>query len=215
LNVVGPGRTLDLRKVVNDGLRACHEALTSPKMKNFSLEAFKGWAERIHGSSGKESWDRMFPPGAHLWRGLTSVYEYIEIYGTGGGLMRPLYAEFFAEAAEALCDPGLREMGERYAELGRGWSALADAALPSGVPLFRKAKEAFTNRSEITLSGAVAVNEMRNAWARLDELGREARECFPLTPAQAEALRQDLKARIETLYEGEKEALRALESAVA
>jgi uncharacterized protein DUF4872/butirosin biosynthesis protein H-like len=215
LNAVGAARPLDLRKVVNDGLRACHQALTSPKMKSFSLEAFKVWAERIHGSSSKESWDHMFPLGAHLWRGLTSIYEYIELYGTGGGLMRPLYAEFFAEAAEALSDPGLRELGERYAELGRGWSALADAALPSGVPLFRKAKEAFNARSEITLSGSDAAEEMRNAWTCVGELGREARECFPLTPAQAEGLRQDLKARIETLYEGEKAALRALGAAVA
>jgi hypothetical protein len=215
LQVNGAARPLDLSKVVNDGLRACHEALTSPKMKNFSLEAFRVWADRIHGSSGKESWDRMFPLGAHLWRGLTSIYEYIEIHGTGGGLMRPLYAEFFAEAAGVLGDPVLRELGERYAELGRGWSALAGAALPSGVPLFRKAKEAFNARSEITLSGTDAADEMRNAWARLGELGQEARECFPLTPAQAEALRQELKVRIETLYESEKEALRALGAAVA
>lgn len=215
LQVSGAARPLDLPSLVKDGLRACHEALTSPKLKNFSLEAFKGWAERIHGASGKESWDRMFPLGAHLWRGLTSIYEYIEIYGTGGGLMRPLYAEFLAEAAEALGDPTLRELGERYAELGRGWSALAGAALPSGVPLFQKAKEAFNARSEITLSGADAADEMRNAWARLGELGQEARESFPLTPAQAEALRQDLKGRIETLYEGEREALRALGAAVS
>ena len=90
--------------------------------------------------------------------------------------MRPLYSEFFAEAAAALGDPILRELEERYAELGRGWTALAGAALPSGVPLFQKAKEAFNARSEITLSGADAADEMRNAWARLGELGQEARE---------------------------------------
>ena len=127
--------------------------------------------------------------------------------------MRPLYAEFFAEAAAALGDPVLRELGERYTELGRGWSALAEAALPSGVPLFRKAKEAFNARSEITLSGEDAADEMRKAWTSLSELGQEARECFPLTTTQAEALRQDLKARIEALYEGEREALRALGAA--
>jgi len=214
LQVTGAVGPLDLSRLVKEGLRACHEALTWPKMKNFSLEAFKGWADRIHGSSGKESWDRMFPIGAHLWRGLTSIYEYIEVYGTGGGLMRPLYAEFFAEAAEALGDPVLRELGERYAEMGRGWSALAGAALPSDVPLFRKAKEAFDARSEITLSGEGAADEMRSVWARLGELGQEARECFPLTPAQAEALRQDLKGRIETLYQGEKEALGVLGAVV-
>ncbi len=212
LSVKGPGRPLDLQQAVDDGLRACHQALTSSKMKNFSLEAFKVWAERLHGSSGKESWEQMFPPGNHLWRGLTSIYEYVELYGTGGGLMRPVYAEFFAEAADALGRPALRELGERYAELGCGWSELADAALPSGVPLFREAKELLASRAELRLSGEV--DELRGAWARLGEMERQARECFPLTAAQAEALRRDLKARIETLYEGEKEALRALGSAV-
>ncbi|MEA2600586.1 MAG: hypothetical protein QOF89_1578 [Acidobacteriota bacterium] len=209
LSVKGSGRPLDLRQAVNEGVRACHQALTSPKMKNFSLEAFKLWAERMHGSSGKESWDMMFPPGHHLWRGLTSLYDYVEHYGTGGGLMRPMYADFFSEAAEALGDPALRELGERYAELGRGWSDLADAALPSGVPMFREAKELCTARSELTLSGG-ATEEVRSVWTRLGELGRQARECFPLTAAQAEALRRDLKARIEKLYEGETAALRAL-----
>jgi hypothetical protein len=209
LSVSGPNRPLDLRKAVIEGIRACYQALTSPKAKNFSLMAFKDWAGRIHGSTGKESWDVMFPPGHHLWRGLTSIYDYVEHYGTGGGLMRPMYAEFFAEAAEALGDPALRELGERYAELGRGWSELADAALPSGVPIFREAKELYTARSELTLSGGDP-QEARSVWTRLGELGRQARECFPLTAAQAEALRHDLKAKIEKLYEGETAALRAL-----
>jgi uncharacterized protein DUF4872/butirosin biosynthesis protein H-like len=213
LSVKGPSRPLDLRKAVNEGIRACHQALTSPKMKNFSLEAFKLWAERIHGSSGKESWDVMFPSGHHLWRGLTSIYEYIEHYGTGGGLLRPMYAGFFAEAAEVLGDPMLRSLGERYAELGRGWSELAGAALPSGVPMFREAKELYTARSELTLSGG-ATEEVQVVWARLGELGRQARECFPLTAAQAEALRRDLKGRIERLYEGETAALQALGAAM-
>ncbi len=216
LAVKGPARPLDLRfdlrKAVYDGLRACHQALTSPKMKNFSLEAFKGWAERIHGSTGKESWDVMFPPGPHLWRGLTSIYDYTEHYGTGGGLLRPLFAEFLAEAAEALGEPALRSLSERYADLGRGWSELADAALPSGVPMFRQAKELSTARSELMLSGGDP-EEIRSLWSRLGELGRQAGECFPLTVAQAEGLRRDLKARIEKLYEGEVAALREVGAA--
>ncbi|HEX4963147.1 MAG TPA: DUF4872 domain-containing protein [Thermoanaerobaculia bacterium] len=209
----GTGRPLDLEKVVYEGLRACHRELTSPKMKNFSLEAFKLWADRLHGSGGKESWERMFPPGHHLWRGLTSIYDCVELYGTGGGLLRPLSAEFLAEAADALGDSALRELGERYAELGRGWTALANAALPSEVPMFRKVKALQAERAEQTLSGDA--EGVCGVWKRLGELAREARECFPLTAAQAEGLRRDLKARIEKLYEGEVAALQAMASAAA
>ncbi len=71
-----------------------------------------------------------------------------------------------------------------------------------------------TSRSEITLSAGDATEEMREAWSRLGELAKEARDRFPLTATQAGELRGDLKARIEKLYEGEKEALRALRAAL-
>ena len=208
-----PDQPLDLKKSVYAGLRACHQALTSPKVKSFSVEAFKGWADRIYGSSGKESWEVMFPTGKHLWRGLTSIYEYTELYGTGGGLMRPIYAEFLDEAGDALGDSALLELGGRYAELGRGWSALGDAALPSEVPLFRKAKELLAERAELMLTGDV--EELRSAWKRFGELGREACDCFPLTEAQSEGLRRELKGRILKLYEGEVAALKMVGVATA
>jgi hypothetical protein len=75
--------------------------------------------------------------------------------------------------------------------------------------MFREAKELYTTRSELTLSGGAA-KEVQGVWTRLGELGRQARECFPLTEGQAEGLRRDLKARIEKLYEGETAALREL-----
>ena len=115
------------------GIQACHDGLMNQRMKNFTLEAFKTWADRIHGSSGKDSWEQVFPPGHRLLQGLRSVYDFVEHYHTGGGLMRPLYAEFFREAAEALDDEAFVPLAEMYAELGRQWSDLADAALPNDV----------------------------------------------------------------------------------
>jgi len=56
----------------------------------------------MHGSRDEDSWERVFTPGSRLWRGLTSINEYIEHYGTGGGLSRPLFAEFLVEADDAL-----------------------------------------------------------------------------------------------------------------
>src|SRR5262249_54053772 len=164
----------------------------------------------------KESWERVFTPGARLWRRLVSVYDFIENYFTGGGLSRPLFAEFLTGAADALKKPALRSLGERYADLGRAWSELAEAALPDGVPALREVKELHGRKAELTNSdGPAAAGEVRACWADLDESRRRAREAFPLSDGDSAALRADLQRRVRALYEGESAAHQALGEAIA
>ena len=133
---------------------------------------------------------------------MTSINEYIEHYGTGGGLSRPLFAEFLVEAGEALGQKPLRTLGERYAELGRDWSALADAALPDDVPAMREAKDVLARRAELLHSdGPEATAAVRESWQRLDELARSAQERFPLSDAAAADLRAALQRRLSLVLE--------------
>jgi hypothetical protein len=176
---------------------------------NFSLEAIGRWGERLHGDSTKDSWDRVFPPGARLWRGLTSIALFVEYWGTGGGLCRPLFATCLREAGDALGDPALVSLAARYDELGREWSDLADAALPADVPAFRDARELYSRIGELTHGGADPV-EVRAAWERLAELEQRAAAEFPLSASETDALRADLQARVRALYEGESAAHAAL-----
>jgi hypothetical protein len=208
----------DLMPLVRQGLKACHDGLRAGgagRVKtNFSLDAIRLWANRMHGSSDKESWERVFA-GSRLWGGLTSIYDFIEHYGTGGGLCRPLFADFLSEAAEALTRPAWRSLAERYAELGRQWSALAHAALPDAVPLFREAKELLATKAELFHSrGADSIAPIRDAWTRLAELKRRASDKFPLSDAESAQLRADLKSQVRALYDGEVAALAALRDAI-
>lgn len=207
-----------LAELVRAGLHSCHHGLlhpTLPGMKsNAKLEALKVWAQRLYGSKDKEAWERMFKPGPNLWRGLTWMYDCIENYGTGGGLCRPLFAEFLQEAAAAIKQPALAALGEQYAELGRQWSALAEAALPDDVPLMRQAKELAVRRAELLHNGATA-EEVRAVWVQLSELAGQAREQFPLTEPDVAALRAQLQTRVLALYEGEVAAQAALAKALA
>jgi hypothetical protein len=207
-----------LAELVRAGLHSCHHSLlhpTLPGMKsNAKLEAIKVWGQRLQGSKDKESWDRVFRPGPNLWRGLSWAYDFIENYGTGGGLCRPLFAEFLQEAAGALKQPELAALGEQYAELGRQWSALAEACLPDDVPLMRQAKELYVRRSELLHNGGAA-EEVRAVWVQLGELARQAGEQFPLIEADSAALRAQLQTRVLTLYEGEVAAQAALAKALA
>jgi hypothetical protein len=221
LRVTGVPGPIDLAAAVRDGLRACVAGLTgegAPKSarSQFSLDAIGRWAERLHGSKDKERWERVFPPGGRLWQGLVSVHEYIEHYGTGGGLCRPLFADFLTEASVALGRPELRSLAERYADLGRAWGELAEAALPDDVPELREARELHALKAELRVSGGPdAVDAVRAAWDRLGELGRQARDKFPLTDADCAALRARLQARVAALYEGERAAHAALAETAA
>jgi hypothetical protein len=192
----------ELAGLVKAGLHACYDMLATCKMKNYSLEAFRIWGERMHGAKDKESWERVFTPGHRLWRGLTSICDFIENYGTGGGLCRPMFAEFLAEAGEALHDGDLEALAGRYAELGRLWSELASAALPEEVPLFKRVRELFAQRNELMASGDSA-EKVRQTWNEIEALGGQAKAKFPLTPAECDELRRHLKGRIRDLYEGE------------
>jgi hypothetical protein len=205
-----------LQTMVRAGLAACRDGLMGARAvgnakTNFSLEALRVWGTRLHGSRDKESWDRVFTPGKRLWRGLTSITEYVEHYGTGGGLSRPIFAEFLAEAGDALGSESLRALGRRYAELGRQWTELADAALPDDVPAMREAKELLARKSELLHSDVPAsADAVRATWNRLEALAASAADNFPLSDAAAADLRADLQRRVLALHASELSAHDAL-----
>jgi uncharacterized protein DUF4872/butirosin biosynthesis protein H-like len=204
------GKTPDLAELVRAGISACVDGLVKCKMKNFRLDAFKTWADKLDGSKAADSWEKIFPPGPLLYTGLWSVHEFIEHYGTGGGLCRPIFSDFLAESAVALKDPALDSLARRYAELGRDWSALAEAALPDSMPALREVKELFAHKWELMHTGGGRA-EVADCWKALSERGAAMEENFPLDAAASKALRRDLKQRVTALYEGEVAALAELE----
>ncbi len=212
------GDVPDLAMLVRSGLQRCHQELLNPSLpgarNNARLDALRIWAERMHGGKEQERWEHVFRPGPNLWRGLCAIYDFIEHYGSGGGLCRPLFADFLAEAAAALKNPALAALGERYAKLGREWSALADAALPGEVSTLREAKELHIRKAELAHAGGAA-EEIRTIWGRLQELEQQNRKPFPLSEADYAALRVRLGDRIMALYEGEVMAQAAILDAIS
>ncbi len=204
-------RSPDLAGLVRAGITACVEGLSKGKMKNFTLEAFATWADRLEGSKAADAWEKSFPPGPHLYIGLRSINDSIEHAGTGGGLCRPIFADFLEEAADSLDDHELRRLGERYARLGENWSALADAALPDSVPAFRETKELLGQKAELLHSEANSAEPAMDSCAQRmgDWIARMKKE-FPLDAAQSAELRRELKERVTALVAEEREALRGL-----
>jgi hypothetical protein len=204
------GETPELGRLVREGLGACAAGLGKGKMKNFTLESFATWADRLAGSKATDSWEKVFPPGPHLYTGLRAIHEHIEYSGTGGGLCRPLFAEFLGEAAAALKDSGLAQLSGRYARLGDDWSALADAALPDRIAEFQDSKLQLARKAEALHSSAGA--ELISCEAALAEFRQRMAREFPLDAAQCAALRNELQARVRELAAGERKAVSELEA---
>jgi hypothetical protein len=220
LSIPSVKSSVDTSSLAHAGLKACAGGLRSKPIKGpasmGTLDALPAWAERLYGSADKEGWSRKFPRGHLLWQGLTSVYDLIEYYHTGGGLCRPLYAEFLAEAAELPDWRKLTPLSERYAQIGASWTDLADAAAPEPEPAFREARELCSRRAELFTEGnpdnAVGI---RQVWKRLGELKVAARESFPLSERDCAALLKSLQQRVVALHQAEVVAHAALLNAVA
>lgn len=215
LTVTGSAKSINLAKLVKAGLAACVHKLRNPTLKaaarNFKLDALAVLADRMYGSKDKDRWERTFARGPNLWRGLTGLHDSIEYYGTGGGLCRPLFADFLTETGTALKDPRLTALAKRYADLGRRWSDLADAALPDAVPAFREAKALCARKAELLASdGPSVADEVRAAWTDLGDMAKRVGEDFPLSESECADLRANLHARVRALHADETAALSAL-----
>jgi hypothetical protein len=211
LAVEPAGKTPELTGLVRSGIAACVAGLTKGRMKNFTLEAFATWGDRLHGSKAADSWEKIFPPGPHLYIGLRAITDTIEHSGTGGGLCRPLFADFLQEAGDTLGDRTLTRLAERYAQLGGAWSELADAALPESVPAFRETRDLLGRKAELRNTEPDPAKQEQDPCLRLmgDWIERMKQE-FPLDAAESTALRQDLKRRVTAIVEEERAAVQAL-----
>ncbi len=211
---------LDLAGAVRAGLRAGAQALTAKPSKSapkmFSLDGLRDWAERLHGATSADAWPRVFAPGARLWTGLCSIHEFIEYYGTGGGLCRPLFATALHEAAEVASLPALHAVAAEYDRLGAQWCALAEAALPADVPLFSQARELYVRRHELTAAAAEpdALPELQQTWQALAALKRTAAERFPLSEKACDQLCAALQERVRSIHEQERAAVEQLRACV-
>ncbi len=121
-------------------------------------------------------------PGSNLWRGLTSIVDFIEHYGTGGGVMRPMFSEFLSGAANVLSEPKRKASSARYTALEEEWTRLDDAALSHDVPEFHRARELLARKEELLLTqGTGATAKIAEAWTELNALTARAASDFPLT----------------------------------
>lgn len=193
-------------RAVADGLWACAEGLVASPMKgfgrNFTLDGLDDLVRRMRGG-GKDGWETVFPPGPRRWAALSAVYEYVEHYGTGGGLLRPFFASALRGAARHL-NTDARRAADAYAALGEAWSDAAAHALTDEVPAFARLKGLIDDTYATYYAQEAGANEA------LEDLRRRRAELTggedALNGGDAAAHLEGLADRVANLAEAEREA---------
>ena len=205
-----PPDTDRLVEAIRAGLDATVDGFDHPRNRNFSLDALLDWSARLRGS-GKDAWSTVFPRGARLWSGLAAIHEYVEHYGSGGGLLRPMVAAGLREAAGRVGDQRSAEVAARYEDLGERWTALAHAALPDEIAVLRRTRELQDRRARLYADrGADAAADLAAVWAETARIRTDMAEAFPLDDRATRRLLDHLATLVDGLHAAEVEALDAL-----
>ncbi|MFN8374439.1 MAG: DUF4872 domain-containing protein [Anaerolineae bacterium] len=207
-----------LPNAVREGIRACVKIFVDqppvgPK-SSFGFDAYKKWADLLTSPKGKQSWSKMFAPGGRMYAGLTSTYRYVELFFTGGRGARGIYADFLDEAALILSKPELKEAAAQFRLCAQEWDALMTAVLPDAVPPFKETRELMRRKYELFLArGGDSLAERQQLDARLDAIRQDMDSHFPLTDAEAAALRATLRDHVMRVHDAEVVAIDMLQSA--
>ncbi|MBL8237325.1 MAG: DUF4872 domain-containing protein [Bryobacterales bacterium] len=159
---VAVGKKLDWTGAVKAGLRETAGDFVKPKLGTFNLPGLKEGVGLLNGVKNKRAWPVVFP-GAKVLLPMRDLYESIEL-GTGGGLMRPMYAAFLEEAAVLLKADGLREVAVQYRELGKEWTAFAEFILPKPFADIKKAMRKLAAGDQTQREILTALHERPFPW---------------------------------------------------
>lgn len=188
---------------------------------NFGFAAYEKFAEMLVNTRNKQSWERFFAPGERMYHAIAGshfqpgAYQWINTWGSADGADRGLYADFLDEAAQILNRPALKEAAKKFRESHSLWLSFADALLPSEVPLLGESKKLIRRKHELFIEkGETALPEIKQIHQHHNQLLKESEKKFPLSNAEAAALRANLREHILKISATEKQAVDLLQSAI-
>ncbi len=216
-----------LKAGVLDALRACAADFAMPKLGTYNLPGLLELSKVIANPKNKKGWPAVYglpsrtkqgtggSGGTRLFLPMRDVFESIETAGTGGGLLRPMYADFLDEAAQVAGKPALKRVAASYRKVAGEWTQLAEACLPDAIKPFKKTKELLRKRENLLKQkGTKAAKELEKQTTELNDLAGEIRQAFPMDDAEALEHLKSLSRRIAALHAAETEAAKELHAAI-
>ncbi len=182
---------------------------------NFGFAAYQRWADVLFNDKDKQSWIKIFPAGRKLFSALTSSFERIELFGTGGRASRPMFADFLDEASAILDRPALRDASKNFRAVAPAWDALCLALLPDSIAPFKDARQLLIQKRDAFYEkGAAASAEIKKVHARLEKIRTAMEKKFPLAGEKETAFKENLRDHILQVYDLEHKAVTALDQAM-
>lgn len=179
---------------------------------NFGLRGLEKWARLIGDARDPKGWPRLLADERSLATALTRMYEGIEVEFTAPAGGRSFYAAFLDEAAAVTSRPALAGSADLYRRAGDRWSGFARAALPEAEPSLDAIRRLTDQRVEnLDALGEAASDPNRAARGEIEAL----QATFAPAASLREDLLGDLATRAAAIVDIERQALEALEAAVA
>lgn len=208
-----------LAQNVDAAIRASIKSFFTSPVKgyasNFGFAAYQRWADVLFNDKDKQSWNKIFPAGRNMFAGLTSAFERIELFGTGGQASRPMFADFLDEASAILDRPTLKDASKNFRAVAPAWDALCLALLPDSIAPFKEARQLLIQKRDAFIEkGAGASAEIKKIHARLEKIRASMEKKFPLAGEKEIAFKEDLRDHILQVYDLEHKAVTALDQAM-
>jgi len=185
---------------------------------NFGFAAYRKWAAMLTNTRNKQSWERLFAPGPRMYAALAGGMGQPGTFGWAMTAVadRVLYADFLDEAAQILKKPQLKTAAEQFRASSGAWRELALASLPDEIPLFKESRELARRKHELFIEhGSAARAEIEQIETRLRDIRAGVSQNFPLTHAEAAALRERLSQQVLRVHNIEVKAIELLQTAMA
>jgi hypothetical protein len=162
---------------------------------NCGFSGIDKWRLLLTDTKDKKGWPMLFPEGPLAYAGLQRAYQCLEHESTAPNAGRPFYADFLAEAAQALGAPRLDEAALAYREAGVLWASLSVLVAECDDSAVRQACAIADRRFELSdAAEAGAAGESAELWRKRNALGAECRlsraAALALYARMAEVLRE-------------------------
>ncbi|GJM41314.1 MAG: hypothetical protein DHS20C20_15960 [Ardenticatenaceae bacterium] len=208
------GSSFDLPAAIMAGLEDCVDYL-SQSSQTFALPVYRKWARMMTDTKNKKGWPVVFKEKVGLYSTLRSLHEGIKLFGTDGGGLRNVYADFLDEATEILNQPKLGEAAEQYRGVATLWRNFADAVLPDEIAPLKETKALLAQKYDTFLThGSDADAELSHLSQQLQDMEVEMNGRFPITDDGMHTLFGEMQGHLEQIYAAEKEALATLAGAI-
>jgi hypothetical protein len=199
-------------KAARIGIESFIKHANNPRMTNFGISALEKW-ESLLTAKSKQSWIKLFGEPKHLVEALYYTNYWI-VNNTDGFALRKKYAQFLKKIGTIIDEPLLLNACVLFEKSSVLWGRLADEALTSEVPEFRKIKELILECNTGIITGELLHNEYIKKLDEIRGLKKEAIVAIDWSEQQRVEHFRRLAEIVSEIKMMELEALSVLEKAV-